>query len=81
MGLIDKPGKVEGGEIIFEGVNLLKKLRTIRGAKISMIFQDPYSSLNPRWKVGKIIAEPLKLNTDLSDKEIKVKDLFLESRK
>jgi ABC-type oligopeptide transport system ATPase subunit len=77
MGLIDKPGKVEGGEIIFEGVNLLKKLRTIRGAKISMIFQDPYSSLNPRWKVGKIIAEPLKLNTDLSDKEIKEKVLSI----
>lgn len=40
--------------------------------KVQIIFQDPYSSLNPRWTVGKIISEPLELNTNLSKKEIEV---------
>ncbi len=62
------------GEIFFEGKDITKfsseELKEYR-KKVQIIFQDPYSSLNPRWKVGKIIAEPLKLNTNLSAKEIK----------
>ena len=70
---IEKPTE---GEIFFEGKDITKftaqELKEYR-KKVQIIFQDPYSSLNPRWKVGKIIAEPLKLNTDLSSKEIKEK--------
>ena len=66
------------GEIFFEGKDITKfnkkELREYR-KKVQIIFQDPYSSLNPRWKVGKIIAEPLKLNSDLSNKEIKTEVL------
>ena len=69
-----------GGDILFEGSDVTKlegdKLREYR-KKVQIIFQDPYSSLNPRWKVGQIIGEPLKLNTDMSDKEIKERVLYL----
>lgn len=72
-----------GGDIIFEGKNLKnftpEDWRTYR-KKVQIIFQDPYSSLNPRWKVGKIISEPLKLNTTLSDAEIKDKVLELMAK-
>ena len=66
--------ELTSGDIIFEGKNLKDFTKTDWGEyrkKVQIIFQDPYSSLNPRWKVGKIIAEPLKLNTTLSDKEIR----------
>lgn len=43
--------------------------------QVQMIFQDPYSSLNPRWQVGKIIAEPLLLNTNFSKRECKTRVL------
>lgn len=62
-----------GGQIVFEGKDIATfspaELKAYR-KKVQIIFQDPYSSLNPRWNVGKIISEPLKLNTTLSDKEI-----------
>jgi len=68
------------GSILFEGTDIstLKgdELREYR-KKVQIIFQDPYSSLNPRWKVGQIIGEPLKLNTSMSDKEIKERVLYL----
>jgi ABC-type oligopeptide transport system ATPase subunit len=71
------------GEIFFEGKDITKfnkkELREYR-KKVQIIFQDPYSSLNPRWKVGKIIAEPLKLNSNLSAKEIK-KEVFAIMKK
>ncbi|ABR49056.1 oligopeptide/dipeptide ABC transporter, ATPase subunit [Alkaliphilus metalliredigens QYMF] len=67
------PGKIIKGEIIFEGEDLLKKtatqLRKIRGNKISMIFQDPMTSLNPVMTVGEQIAEVVKLHQKVNAKE------------
>ena len=52
----DPPGFIAGGEIIFQGKNLLaysyEKMRTIRGKEISMIFQEPMTSLNPVFSIG-----------------------------
>jgi dipeptide transport system ATP-binding protein len=74
MGLIEKPGCIESGEIIFEGVDLLKQnkkyVRSIRGDKIAMIFQEPMSSLNPSYTVGYQLDEVLRLHQkDLTKKE------------
>ncbi|HEX6483820.1 MAG TPA: ABC transporter ATP-binding protein [Ktedonobacteraceae bacterium] len=58
------PGKIVGGEIIFDGENVMDKsmdeLTELRGSKISMIFQDPMTSLNPVYTVGFQIAETVK---------------------
>ncbi|MFQ6085903.1 MAG: ABC transporter ATP-binding protein [Candidatus Bathyarchaeia archaeon] len=60
------PGKIVEGKVIFEGEDLLKKskeeMRKIRGTKISMIFQDPHTSLDPVFTVGHQIAEPIELH-------------------
>lgn len=70
LGLIDAPGRIAGGEILFRGEDLLKKseeeMRRIRGKEISMIFQDPMTSLNPLQTIGLQIDEMLALHTDLS---------------
>ena len=69
----DPPGKIVSGEIIFEGEDLLKKnqqeLRKVRGNKISMIFQDPMTSLNPVMTVGDQIGEVIKLHQKVNAKE------------
>lgn len=61
MGLLQKPGKVMGGEVLFEGKNILdytkKQLRDIQGNGMAMIFQDPLTYLNPTMRVGEQIAE------------------------
>ena len=74
MGLIEKPGEIVSGEIIFEGVDLLKEskkyLRSIRGDKIAMIFQEPMTSLNPSYTVGYQLDEVLRLHQkNLNKKE------------
>ena len=73
MRLVSPPGKVESGEIIFEGEDLLKKsereMRSIRGNKISMIFQEPMTSLNPSFTVGMQIAEVVRLHQKVNNKE------------
>jgi len=73
MRLIAPPGKIVGGEISFDGRNLLKlsdsEMREIRGDDIAMIFQDPMTSLNPVFTVGEQIAEALRLHRKLSRKD------------
>lgn len=73
----DPPGKIIEGEIVFEGENLIGKtnseLRKIRGKKISMIFQDPMTSLNPVITVGDQISEVIKLHENLSNQEAEAK--------
>src|SRR5690625_1830204 len=70
--LINDPGKVTGGEIIFKDEDLLKKtdaqMRKIRGKEISMIFQEPMTSLNPTYTVGQQISESYKIHEGLNKK-------------
>jgi oligopeptide/dipeptide ABC transporter ATP-binding protein len=70
--LLPEPGgRITGGKIIFEGVNLLelskKKMRAYRGRMISMILQDPMSSLNPVYTIGDQIGESVRLHQGLPD--------------
>lgn len=71
------PGKIDPtSKILFDGKNIAtmpeKELRTIRGSEISMIFQDPMTSLNPTMKIGKQIAEGIMLHRKLNKKEAMV---------
>ena len=73
LGMIPEPGKVLGGEILFDGQNVIgmseRELLKIRGKDISMIFQDPMTSLNPVFTVGDQIDEVLRKHTNLSKEE------------
>src|SRR5215467_14116017 len=73
LGLIPcPPGEIAGGEILFEGDNLLKKshreMEKIRGRRISMIFQEPMTSLNPSLTIGDQIAECYRVHMSYSKK-------------
>ncbi len=67
------PGRIAGGEILFEGTDLLKlresEMRKIRGKSISMIFQEPMTSLNPVFPVGDQVSEVITLHEKLSTRE------------
>jgi peptide/nickel transport system ATP-binding protein len=71
--LISAPGEIAGGEVVFEGQNLLKfqangpQMRAVRGAKIAMIFQEPMTSLNPVLTIGQQVTEMLILHMKMSN--------------
>ena len=69
MGLVGRPGRVEAGEVLFDGTDLLKlkpdEMRRMRGERLSMIFQQPQSSLNPVWDVGRQIGEVLEIHRSM----------------
>jgi oligopeptide/dipeptide ABC transporter ATP-binding protein len=66
LGLIDEPGRIVEGEILFEGQNLRTKneqeMESIRGNRISMVFQDPQTSLDPVFTIGYQIVEALRIH-------------------
>lgn len=69
----DPPGKIVGGEILFEGRDILRlsdaELRKLRGNEISMVFQEPMTSLNPVFTIGSQISEVLTLHQGLSKRD------------
>ncbi|RJQ57911.1 MAG: ABC transporter ATP-binding protein [Desulfobacteraceae bacterium] len=74
LGLIPLPqGRIVDGEILFEGRNLLalsrQEMRRIRGNRIAMIFQEPMTSLNPVFTIGRQISEALRLHRAMNTKE------------
>jgi oligopeptide transport system ATP-binding protein len=78
LGLIaSPPGKVKAGKAIFAKQDLLKiskeELRQIRGAQISMIFQDPMTSLNPVLTVGRQLTEPLELHLGMTKEQARTR--------
>ena len=82
LGLIPMPpGEIASGTALFDGTDLLQasedKMRKIRGKRISMIFQDPMTSLNPYMRIGAQIIEPLLLHNKISKAEAKAKAISL----
>ncbi|MEM9409297.1 MAG: ABC transporter ATP-binding protein [Acidobacteriota bacterium] len=71
--LVPEPGRIEGGRIRFDGQDLLaldkQGIRSVRGNRIAMIFQEPMSSLNPVLTIGEQVAEPIQLHRDVERNE------------
>ena len=67
------PGKVVAGKAIYQGKDLLKmsddEIRHIRGAQISMVFQDPMTSFNPVLTIGRQVSEPLEIHMGMNQKQ------------
>jgi oligopeptide transport system ATP-binding protein len=67
------PGKVVAGQVIYQGKDMLKmtdaEIRHVRGSKISMVFQDPMTSLNPVMRIGQQVSEPLVIHEGLGRKQ------------
>ena len=75
------PGKIVAGEAMFRGQDLLKmtkeEIRHVRGGQISMVFQDPMTSLNPVMTIGKQLAEPLMLHLGLNKEQARDRSVEL----
>ncbi|MGD1877477.1 MAG: ABC transporter ATP-binding protein [Kiloniellaceae bacterium] len=72
IGLLEPPCRIAGGQIVFDGRRIdnlpYEKLRRIRGRHIGMVFQDPLTSLNPLYTVGRQLTETILTHTDMSEK-------------
>ena len=70
IGLLEPPGRIAGGEVILDGERIdrlpYERLRRLRGRKIAMVFQDPLTSLNPLYTIGRQLVETILTHADLS---------------
>lgn len=73
MRLIQAPGRILHGEVWFGGKNLLtlsaREMQALRGDRIAMIFQNPYTSLHPHYRIGRQMIEPILLRSNINDNE------------
>ncbi|MFZ5811498.1 MAG: ABC transporter ATP-binding protein [Thermodesulfobacteriota bacterium] len=73
LGLVQPPGRIDSGEVVFDGRDLrglsAREMRAVRGNRISMIFQEPMTSLNPVLRVGEQIAEAIRLHRGKSRRQ------------
>lgn len=81
MGLTADNGKITGGSVTFNGHRIdqmsERELRKIRGQEVSIIFQDPMTSLNPVWTIGNQIEEAIKLHTEKKGPEVRARAIEL----
>ncbi len=81
IGLLEPPCRIAGGEILFQGRRIdnlsYEKLRRIRGRHIGMVFQDPLTSLNPLYTVGRQLTETILTHTDLGERAARKRALEL----
>ncbi len=81
MRLVDKPGRIVSGEILFEGRNLLdlpqEEMRRLRGSRLAMIFQEPTSSMNPVFTIGSQIQEAILVHEKVSREAARARVLEL----
>ncbi len=81
LGLLDNGGSIDSGRVIIDGEDLYAKSaeerRQLRGGKISIVFQDPFTTLNPAIRVGRQIAEPLVMHRGMTEAEARAETLRL----
>ena len=81
IGLLEPPGRIAGGEVILEGERIddlpYERMRRIRGARIGAIFQDPLTSLNPLYSIGRQLVETIQTHLPLSAAEARKRAIEL----
>ncbi|MQX37153.1 ABC transporter ATP-binding protein [Roseospira navarrensis] len=81
IGLLEPPGRIAGGRIILEGQRIdgltQEQLRKVRGRKIGAVFQDPLTSLNPLYTVGRQLTETIRTHLDMSERAARARALEL----
>jgi peptide/nickel transport system ATP-binding protein len=81
IGLLEPPGRIAGGEVRLKGERIdnlpRESMRSIRGKRIGMVFQDPLTSLNPLYRVGEQIIETIRTHSDMSEADARARAIAL----